>query len=474
MSKGVVNYFPVLFAGVLLSVAAVVATAALNNPFVSVFVSMLPMFAYHAWLKTKSKQGLTQAAIDSVYYFGFLITIAALGVTALHLDDTDVSITRLMVQFGTGLLATGYAVVARMHLTSIQRVVTEQDAELLMGRYVEYSEKLVNTVEDAVIRTADFSSTIASRTEEIRRQIRDATERALHETTRVFADEIKSALAEARQGLSDIRGLVDDVAMASTRTQLTQTLQDTLDISKRLNATMIGYAAMLDTATKSGSAAAGSFGRVEQSADALSKALQPLGGASAAVASVVEPALRLREALGHTSQGLQLASRQLGELSEAATAAVPTLQKVKANAKRTELQIDTLTGLASRLDVVLNRFAVSTEKADATSQLVSQSALKLRESLRASGEAIEHLATRLAANGQNAEHASQLVGQSAFKLRESLVASGTAIEQLAARLNSLSVPSAGHHTGNSMQTSPFSAGEHGSPMTGRNGGSEQT
>src|SRR4051812_11019570 len=103
------NFFRALFGSLLASpTLLIVFTLAnargLNLPqWLGLAAALLPLAYYHlVWLTPAAKAGLSQAAVDSVYYFGFLITVAALGVSALTIaiSGAAVSMNTVIYQFG--------------------------------------------------------------------------------------------------------------------------------------------------------------------------------------------------------------------------------------------------------------------------------------------------------------------------------------------------------------------------------------
>src|SRR6185369_2077168 len=127
------NFFSTLFICASTSFGLLVAATYLQlPPWAGMLGGGLPLAYYHlGYLLPRARKGLSHAAIDSVYYFGFLVTIAALGVSAVSLAVTGgkAPLNNIAFQFGLGLLATGYAVLARMHLTSITTYVDEGSPE---------------------------------------------------------------------------------------------------------------------------------------------------------------------------------------------------------------------------------------------------------------------------------------------------------------------------------------------------------
>src|SRR5690349_5241898 len=108
------------YIGVSLAVLVLVAFAEANSLWG--IGAVAPLVAYHVRLASLLKNGLADPngfLVDSVYYFGFLITVFALAVTAFTIavsSDSPNLISTILQQFGAGLLATGYAVMARLHL----------------------------------------------------------------------------------------------------------------------------------------------------------------------------------------------------------------------------------------------------------------------------------------------------------------------------------------------------------------------
>ena len=122
------------------------------HPLVGVAFGIAPLFSYHIfYLAPKAKKNeLTQPAIDSVYYFGFLITVASLGLSAISIansgDETDFN--NVIFQFGVGLIATGYAVIARMHLISIRAQADAHNTEEAMESFIKKSMTLTQAVDE--------------------------------------------------------------------------------------------------------------------------------------------------------------------------------------------------------------------------------------------------------------------------------------------------------------------------------------
>src|SRR5882672_633650 len=123
-----------------LSVAGLSFAAYFNTaPLVVFGFGIAPLVAYHLRLWAGLKVGLSQASIDSVYYFGFIITIATLATTVLLIaarGGITRDITYVVNQFGLGLIATGYALFARMHLMAVAERMTASTPEQVVDEYI--------------------------------------------------------------------------------------------------------------------------------------------------------------------------------------------------------------------------------------------------------------------------------------------------------------------------------------------------
>jgi hypothetical protein len=175
------TYFKTLSVCMLISVLLLAATTFLHlPPWVALICGAAPLSYYHlGFLAPRAKSGLNQAAIDSVYYFGFLVTIAALGVSAVTvaLNGAAANVNTVVYQFGVGLFATGYAVVARMHLSSLASPLDAVSPEAIMDRYIKRSLDMVDNVDTAVVRLSDFSQTVMTKTSEVTEAARNTAEK---------------------------------------------------------------------------------------------------------------------------------------------------------------------------------------------------------------------------------------------------------------------------------------------------------
>jgi hypothetical protein len=208
----------------LISAIGLLAGVALPLPPMLPFAfGILPLIWYHLfYLRPKAGDGISQPAVDSVYYFGFLITIGALGATALRLGlyGVEGSFANVAMQFGLGLLATGYAVWARIHLTASSALLDEANLEEAMNRYVERSRVLVSNVELASSNFQQYAETILASSEAFAKRVHDDTNAEIRHAAETFRSAISGLSEEGKIALHSLRAVVNDVTFGSEREEL--------------------------------------------------------------------------------------------------------------------------------------------------------------------------------------------------------------------------------------------------------------
>jgi predicted nucleic acid-binding Zn-ribbon protein len=101
-----------------ISLAGVLITALMGThwQWVGLAAGLAPLVIYHFILYRK--QSVSATEVDSIYYFGFLVTVVMLVAAALSigLSESKLEIPKVLVQFSLGLVATGYALFSRLQL----------------------------------------------------------------------------------------------------------------------------------------------------------------------------------------------------------------------------------------------------------------------------------------------------------------------------------------------------------------------
>jgi len=119
--------------------------------------ALAPLIFYHFMLWRKSRISSTE--IDSVYYFGFLITVITLVATAVSLGlspKNTLNLQWILLQFGLGLIATGYALFARLHLLSKINSTADGDLADSTERLARAVHKVAGEFDTAGFKVAAF------------------------------------------------------------------------------------------------------------------------------------------------------------------------------------------------------------------------------------------------------------------------------------------------------------------------------
>lgn len=360
------NYFHVM------AVCGVVSVALLSlglfmgqQAWLAMAGGVVPMIYYHVgylWPRAK-KGGLSQAAIDSVYYYGFLVTIAALSLSALVIgrDGAAGQVTTVVYQFGAGLLATAYAVVARMHLSSVATILDSTSPEAILDRYMKRSLELVDNADIANAKMQQYVALIIQRTAEFDTAARSRTERVMMETAGVFAREFKATLDEARAGLADVRATATDLSMQTAR----QGLGHNLDALQTAIQRLTNHFDELSThsrqtaqgakdATRSSDELDATLSRLNQSIEALAG---EQGSLSRSVHTLTSGSVALAEGTSAMSEGVTTLKTAAHEIQ----AAAPAFQSLSKISKKVHQQLATVDEVVAKLEESLRHLGVAGE-----------------------------------------------------------------------------------------------------------------
>jgi hypothetical protein len=146
---------------------------------VGLIAGVLPLLGYYYALARKKL--LSPSEIDSVYYFGFLVTVITLVSTAIAIGIATKlpELKWILLQFGLGLIATGIALFARLMLMTKSTSEVELDV-------VESSKLLVSAVTNVSGEFDNASYLVKSFVDQL--QIR------MNDLVRATEEEFKNAL----------------------------------------------------------------------------------------------------------------------------------------------------------------------------------------------------------------------------------------------------------------------------------------
>jgi hypothetical protein len=343
--------------------------------------ALLPLVWYHlGFLRPHAKRVLSQPAIDSVYYYGFLITVGALGATALELSLYGIGddFSAVAFQFGLGLLATGYAVWARVHLVGIAKQMDEEDLRTLMALQIDKSRELLTSMDLAVSSFSSFAETLLSRTVEFQSQIEEQTRASVERASSVFATGISDNTAQAELALRDLRGVVNDLTFGAEREELKRSVASMVRTVTGLTKSLDQLSGAADTGASSAQAFSTGLAALNDGANGTASQLQRLSTNEGLVAKF---GTALIGGTGTLSEFTSISTAGAAALSQVGDAAHPVTGELKglatALARSTEASQTATTVLASLQALGANTGGLNEDLAVLQARVVSlQSTLR--------------------------------------------------------------------------------------------------
>ena len=204
----------------------------------------------HEYLRRIPPAEIDPAAVDSVYYFGFLLTVASLALTAIIISTNggqEDTLNVVLKNFGVGLIATGYAVFARLHLLSRIELITEASAEGVLTSSLQRSQALIDSVELAIQRVNEFAQTVVRESQEVHISSKRSIDEALTASARAFDNELKLTFTAARESVVELRALVAETAFAAERAELGKLVSETVAATRQLSRAMSTFSSRFTT-----------------------------------------------------------------------------------------------------------------------------------------------------------------------------------------------------------------------------------
>lgn len=372
------------------------------SPFVNMMAAVGPLIYYHFfYLYPKAKNGLSQAAIDSVYYYGFLVTVTALAISAITIANTNSGSLNLVIyQFGIGLLATGYAVIARMHLSSISSTLDEVNQEILLKNYIQKSLDLVSQIDLASSSLSSFATNIMQKTELVSQKSLEISQRAMIDVAKIFEQEMKSSLAISKEGLIEVRNLVKDTTFLTERTELQNSIKQTVNCTQVLNNSFENLNKRIQAGSESLNANLNLFRTLNETFSGLSTTLIEFSNENG---SIKKASLALQEsalALESGSKSIDANIQAFDELSKALNNSIKSVtdeakdlslktSKFKIPTQRLLEILDASSKLDSKLDVLGENFESFGKKIISAQNQIENSTASLKSSIEASNAALE-------------------------------------------------------------------------------------
>jgi chromosome segregation ATPase len=339
---------------ILLSAVILVGLTALNvNPFVTFPAALAPLVAYHLlFLRPRAHAGeLTSLEIDSIYYYGFLLTILALATSALTvvLRGADKSLAVVGAQFGLGLLATGYAVAARIQLLLATRAATASDDDDVLESYISRSRELISTIELASSSFDTYARSLQDRVAASAAESQSRTELVLSDAARVFTDGISATLEESKSSIAEIRAFLNDAAFTTEREELKKSVQSSVSALTKLNNALERMADLSSASANSTGEFVTAVGAVSERAGLLSERLDGLSAESGTLVRFQQQLSSSAEQVSRSVAELQQLPEQLHGVGAAAAGVAGELDTLTESAAGTGKSIKPLAGAAERI-----------------------------------------------------------------------------------------------------------------------------
>jgi uncharacterized protein YukE len=267
-----------------------------SNPVLVFLAGLLPLIFYHLSLQLH-KGFLTQNKVDSVYFFGFLVTLATLGSSAYILSVEGAgAISIVGAQFALGLLVTGYGLWARITLQN--KIGSESNLDDNLSNYIDK----VSILNDEFHKTINLFNKLSS---EAAQNVREA-------------------------GASVISTIASDIKAPSSK--ISQNLMAFSEQIQSLNNLNLGAAGQAVSAFSSA---------VTSAAIATPKFNENINALSGELASIRENYLQLSAVIQKETQGILYFNETLNKLSSSAVSSslvldefsksVPVLSKFNSN-----------------------------------------------------------------------------------------------------------------------------------------------
>ena len=192
-----------------------------------IFLSgIIPLGFYHYSLY---KQRITQvgriylsdAEVDSIYYFGFVITLLTLIAAVFTLSTSGSNVVdpkTIGIQFALGLFVTGYALIGRLHLQVTNRADLEPEDDY--ANYVDRVNSLLGRVDTAYADLDDLLKRLVER-------FRTTVESAATENSLRVARQVEDSLAPLVNACQQLANQIGDQGLRneieSMRTVVTAT-----------------------------------------------------------------------------------------------------------------------------------------------------------------------------------------------------------------------------------------------------------
>lgn len=320
--------------------------------------AVLPLIVYHVaylWPRAKS---LRPAEVDSVYYLGFLITVAALAAAAFQVAGAgQADVTPVLKKFGAGLLATGYAVIARLHLQSVAKNDSPGSPEQVLETYLNRSGLLLDNLEVAILRIGTLAESAITETEKVANRSHDLLEKRANGTIENCESALRRTLNAVAESIQGIRALLTNTSFLAEREAFAATLRDSIEVARNLKAS-------LEALTSSVGLGGEVFGRVHTAMDSLAGSteevnthLAKLFDEEGEIAQATTQMKFASEASQRAAESAKAAAVGIADLAIKVGASGSAIEKLELTAGASANHLDSLSAACGRLRASVGQLA---------------------------------------------------------------------------------------------------------------------
>jgi len=227
------NYFSVLlFISFIFTVLSAIYESGTAHYLLSI-AALAPIVFYYLKLLSKIEL-ITHSAIDSIYYFGFLVTLLALaaggvGLRNINSGSSDQVFNQIAIQFAIGLFATGIAIFGRMHLL-FKKMKTE---EVSMDDIVQKVSESVFQMQNATVAFQGAADSLVSNSKDMFGSAQKVLNDSLLESQSHFNREVEASTQTLVESMNSFSTAFSSIA------------------SKEVGASILSLAKQVAVATKS-------------------------------------------------------------------------------------------------------------------------------------------------------------------------------------------------------------------------------
>lgn len=422
------RYFPKLLVSTAASLALIVADAMWkSSPALFAVAPVLPLVAYHLLFLRPKMRELGSAEIDSVYYFGFLITVAALGVTAFEIAGSrGGNLQPVLTKFGVGLLATGYAVLARLHLQSLASISTVSSPEQALDHYVKQSGELLDNMHTAIVSVRDLANAASHETQRVIDEARSRLEQVAQANANTFNRELTATLSATRESIAAAHALLVDTSFVEEREQLRAELRASVEMSRETAAALQALAGGARSSAESLAQTKESSAALGASAELLSVSLGRLITEQASLTGVAANVQAASQASALAAKSAADTAAAVLDLSAQVSQVSPALNSATHAARDTSQQLESLSEASRRLVAAVDSLTAAIEASD-----------RFASRIDAVGQALPELAGKAQALGGQFDSLKGTLNATAGRLEGDVERSTKAVGMLADNLTGI-------------------------------------